>query len=103
VIPWVGVVDRLSEPDLAVDADERELGVRRHLVDDLGDADAVLLRRAVGAVVDKRGARRDVPGGLSSREPSEAEVDHGHFRARARAPEGVPGRCVRGGDALSRD
>ena len=71
--------DGLRQLHLGVDADQVELGLGRHLVDDLGDGRAVLGRgcQLAGAVVHRHRRARQVtrrPGCGQTREP---EVDDG--------------------------
>ena len=75
------VVLGIPQRHVVVDLQEIELRPRRHVVDDLGDAGAVLggaLDTGVGEV-DRHRIGGKLAGGLGRGEPLEAEVDDRHL------------------------
>src|SRR6185437_12226534 len=100
----------LGEADVVVHAVQIEGGLRRHLVDDLGDRSAVIGGGVIGAVVlpgrvDHLG-RVQVPGGLLGAQVAEAGIDHADLDAGSAVAEvaGVhPVLRTGGRDALTGD
>jgi hypothetical protein len=89
---------------LTVDADEVQLRARRHLVDDLGDGSAMDGRssgRELTAAVVHRCHRHGKLGSELRRVVFEAEIDDRDLHAGAGLAGGLPGICLRSGDALA--
>ena len=99
------VVDGLAERYLRVDADERQGGIRCHLVHDLRDRSPMWLRGCELAVAEiHRGhGCRKLALGLTVRVPGEPEVDDRDLHARASAARTDPGRRPGSRDALAGD
>ena len=94
---------RGREVDVRIDADEVELSIGRHLVDDLGDRRSVIVgrRETAAAQVLRHDVGRQIAGGLTLGETIEAAVDDGDLHALAREALRVPRRCERRGDFLT--
>jgi hypothetical protein len=117
VVPAEGIRDHLDalldEPingrplfDVGVEIHEPQVGVRRHVVDDLGAGQAVILAGGDVAVGPER-AGRHLRGKLRAEEalvPHEADVQDADFRRPGRSVGGDIGPAVgpRPGDALAR-
>ena len=93
---------RRSEIDLGVDAEEIELRIRSHLVDDLRHGRAMLAGRGefAAAEVLRDDVRRQLALGLTLGEALEAAVDDGDLDALSGEALRVPGGRERGRDLL---
>ena len=99
-------VHALGVLDVSVEVHQVELGVRRHLMDDLRDAGAVNLAAAGDVAVGAAGVSDHRGGEFSTQEagiPREPQVQDSHFDAAAGEAGGVPDVGVDEGHALARD
>ena len=80
--------------DFGVDAEQIQLRIRRHLVDDLGDAGSVLCLGVEPSTAEVLGdgVRGKIARGLAIGQADEAAVDDGHLHALAREALRVPCR-----------
>ena len=94
----------LCQRDLGVDADEVQLGSRRHLVHDFGDSRAVDGGRGqLSATEVRRRHRRQLTLADALLVPREAQVDDSDLHALAGVAGGVKRRRVRRGDSFAGD